>query len=188
MKPADIPFDISYVFDENLHEHPRNAQDMRKALDWIMERLETNSFDPNEHIRMAGLAGSLARILHDFDTARRNLEQALRLARIANEKRSVTANELRMAHLYQWEKQFGTSTTMFDEIIKNCETDVELEAYLDFAYQHAGKNAFDQGHYEQAETFFKKALQIRSQKGNADLIESTELALQAVRKRKANVS
>lgn len=186
MKPADIPFDISYAFDENLHEHPCNEEDMRRALIWIMERIEANSFEPQQHIRMAGLAGSLARILRDFETAHRNLEQALRLAQIANEKRSVTANELRLAHLYQWEKQFGTSTTMFDEIIKNCETDVELEAYLDFAYQHAGKNTFDQGHYEEAETFFKKALQIRSQKGNADLIESTELAMKAVHKRKMN--
>ena len=188
MKPADIPFDISYAFDKNLREYPCNAQDMRKALTWIIERLEANSFEPHQHIRMAGLAGSLARILRDFKTAHQNLEQALRLAQIANEKKSVTANELRLAHLYQWERQFGTSTAMFDKIIKNCETDVELEAYLDFAYQHAGKNAFDQGHYEQAETFFKKALRIRSQRGNADLIESTELALQAVRKRKANVS
>ncbi|WKZ39163.1 MAG: hypothetical protein QY328_12935 [Anaerolineales bacterium] len=186
MNPADIPFDISYAFDENLREYPCNAQDMRRALTWIMERLEANSFEPHQHIRMAGLAGSLARILRDFEIAHRNLEQALRLARIADEKRFVTANELRLAHLYQWEKQFGTSTTMFDEIIKNCETDVELEAYLDFAYQHAGKNAFDQGHYEEAETFFKKALQIRSQKGNADLIESTELAMKAVHKRKMN--
>jgi tetratricopeptide (TPR) repeat protein len=183
MKPADIPFDISYAFDENLRDYPCNKEDMRKALTWIMECLEANSFEPQQHIRMAGLAGSLARILHDFETAHRNLEQALRLARIADEKRSVTANELRLAHLYQWERQFGTSTAMFDTIIKNCETDAELETYLDFAYQHAGKNAFEQGNYEQAETFFKKALQIRNQKGNADLIESTELALQAVHKR-----
>jgi Flp pilus assembly protein TadD len=45
---------------------------------------------------------------------------------------------------------------------------------LDFVYQHYGKNLFDQSEYQLALKYVKKALRIRVEKGNKELIDSTE--------------
>ena len=54
---------------------------------------------------------------------------------------------------------------------------------MDFAYQHAGKNKFDQGKYTEALNLFQKALEIRFIKNDRELIDSTQLALKITRKK-----
>lgn len=90
---------------------------------------------------------------------------------------NLFVNKLRLANTYQWERNFQKSNEMFEELVEIAEKYVEYKGYLDFVYQHNGKNLFDQEEYELALTNFKKALAIRIQKGNNELIQSTELAI-----------
>jgi hypothetical protein len=54
------------------------------------------------------------------------------------------SQQIRLAHVYQWKKNFNLSNMMFEEILKTCEREEGLGALIDFSWQHAGKNYFDQ--------------------------------------------
>lgn len=62
------------------------------------------------------------------------------------------------------------------------QADKSLQDIEDFLYQHMGKNKLDQGEYEEALAHFYKALEIRLVKNNSELIESTQLAIDATLK------
>jgi tetratricopeptide (TPR) repeat protein len=51
-------------------------------------------------------------------------------------------------------------------------------------HQHAGKNLFDQGRYAEAREHFERALEVRRD-GDPDLLASTEVALDGVRRQLA---
>ena len=48
----------------------------------------------------------------------------------------------------------------------------------DFLYQHYGKSKLDEEDLKAAFSYFQKALQIRLEKGNEELIRSTKLSIQ----------
>ncbi len=69
---------------------------------------------------------------------------------------------------------FHAANTIFAELLQ---TLPDLPAYEDFFYQHYGKSKLDEGDFQTALTCFQKALQIRLQKGNEELIHSTKLCI-----------
>jgi len=84
----------------------------------------------------------------------------------------------RLPHICQWKKAFNLSNSLFDEVIHECTENSQAKSYLDFAYQHSGKNYFDQQQYTKALEHFNMALKIRIEKGSSkDQIDSTELAI-----------
>lgn len=177
----DIPFDVSFHFDDNLHEVPSSPASMRQAVKFLQSQLELNAFDTRKQIYLNGLIGSYARILRDFSTASVALTSALELCDSINDKSLKVINLIRLAHLYQWQQQYALSETLFEDAIAQCTNNPELESYLDFAYQHIGKCKFDQAQYEQAQFYFEKALELRKFKNNQSLIDSTQLALDIVK-------
>ncbi|BDA65879.1 hypothetical protein CAL7716_000450 [Calothrix sp. PCC 7716] len=90
---------------------------------------------------------------------------------------SFIVSMIRLAHVYQWQKQYAKSEELFKEAITLCQTKPEISTYLDFAYQHLGKCKFDQKQYEQALHYFEQAKQLRIKKSDSSLIESTQLAI-----------
>jgi tetratricopeptide (TPR) repeat protein len=57
------------------------------------------------------------------------------------------------------------------------------DQYKDFMLQHKGKCVMEMGYLKEAEKCFSQALHIRKQKGNEELIASTEKALHFVREK-----
>jgi tetratricopeptide (TPR) repeat protein len=178
-----IPFDISISFDGDLHDIPNNAVEMQQALIFLQSQLRDNEIEAKQQIQLLGLIGSYARILQDFVVAQQALMLAIELSEQLGEIRLRTANQIRLAHVYQWQQNYKGSEALFEAIIENCQHDPSLISYLDFAYQHMGKCKFDQQQYEAAQSYFERALLLRRSKGDQSLLDSTQLSIDIVNHR-----
>ncbi|HEY0735936.1 MAG TPA: hypothetical protein VGD69_13570 [Herpetosiphonaceae bacterium] len=177
-----VPFDVSVTYDEQGHEVASRPAEMRRAIGWLSERLA--GLDRRQRARVCGLCGVYARILRDFDAAHAFLHQALDLAAQLGDERLLFNNRIRLAHVYQWQAQYARSNELFENLLATSHDQPLLASLLDFLYQHAGKNAFDQQQYDRAEHYLREALRLRRVKGDLALIESTEHALALVQQRK----
>lgn len=174
----NLPFDVSSHFDQNLRDIPNSPTDMGKAVNFLKLQLQNNDLEASQKLQIMGLIGVYSRVLHDFTNARHYLTEAVALSEQSGNEKSQISNQIRLAHVYQWEENYAVSDRMFSDAIKKCQTHPQLKQYLDFAYQHAGKNKFDQGKYTEALNLFQKALKIRLIKSDRELIDSTQLALE----------
>ncbi|MDY7012220.1 MAG: hypothetical protein SVX43_01250 [Cyanobacteriota bacterium] len=177
-------FDVSFHLDERLHEIPNNPEQMQQALDYLQyQLLEPDEVERRVRARLYGLIGVYARILGDFCRAREALMEAIALSKELRDLRLLTLNLLRLAQVYQWQHQYDFSERLIEEAIGYYTNNPSLKAYLDFAYQYAGKCKFEQQQYEQARWYFEQALVIRQRRGNASLLKATQLVLKITRKR-----
>lgn len=174
--------DLSYRFDEALREVAASPADMHRAIHVLQGQLDQPALETRQGLQILGRIGIYARILHDFTTAEQVLREAIALGEQADNPIATLVNELRLAHVYQWRGQYNLSNQMFMILIARCEQQPALADYLDFIYQHAGKNAFDQGLYADALAYFEQAWTLRRQKQNQGLLASTNFALSIVRR------
>ncbi|WP_316568947.1 tetratricopeptide repeat protein [Neobacillus sp. YIM B06451] len=173
----NIPFNMEFTFDKNLWEVPVSQTEMEQGVQFLKKQLAGLATSEAEQASIYGLVGVYSRILRKFEESKSNLQVAIELNRKANNKKGLFVNELRLAHTYQWEGNFHQANKLFTKLIDEAEKSDILEVYLDFIYQHQGRNLFDQKNYWMAEDFFKKALHIRNTKGNEELLISTRHAL-----------
>lgn len=179
----NIPFDVSFHFDNNLHDIPNAADDMRHAIEFLQAELIKHDDNVREQIYCLGLIGSYARMLHDLTVARQALNTAIELSSLMGDDRLILVNRIRLAQVYQWEQRYDLSEALFEAVLNQCRNTPTLESYLDFAYQHIGKCRFDQAQYEAAKNYFEQALELRKRKGDQSLIDSTQFALNIVQQR-----
>jgi hypothetical protein len=57
------------------------------------------------------------------------------LGKVVKSEKYETQQKIRLAHVYQWKKDFIKSTKMFSDIIESCRKNPELNVYLSFALQ-----------------------------------------------------
>ena len=179
----NIPFDVSYHFDENLHDVPNSPFQMQQAIEFLQSEFDNSVRDIERQIRISGLIGAYARMLHDFETAQQALTTALNLCDRFGHKKLRIVNSIRLAHLYQWQQQYKLSEALFTWVLKQCQTNPEFKSYLDFVCQHFGKCLFDQAKYQEARDYFNRAFKLRQRKGDRSLIDSTQLALDVVQRK-----
>jgi tetratricopeptide (TPR) repeat protein len=194
MNIISIPFDVSFHFDERLREIPNAPDEMQRAVDFLLAQVNEAKINLHQQLYFYGLIGVYARILGDFPLTHNALTtampKAVRFATIAlseelEDELLKAVNQLRLAHLYQWQQQYTLSDRLFRELLVRCVSNPNLEPYLDFVFQHAGKSKFDQGRYATAQKYFQWALAIRLIKGDPSLIESTQFALKITRRQGA---
>ncbi|EEK81876.1 hypothetical protein bcere0010_45440 [Bacillus cereus ATCC 4342] len=124
--------------------------------------------------RNCGLIGVYERIAGNLSESKYYLQEAIKYYIQTDNTQGIFINKLRLAHTYYWERKFAAANTIFIELLQ---TLPDLPAYEDFFYQHYGKSKLDEGDFQTALTCFQKALQIRLQKGNEELIHSTKLCI-----------
>lgn len=98
---------------------------------------------------------------------------------------------LRYAHVLQWQREFDRALAIFNQVVRTSESLFAQDpatssgrAITAFAYQHRGKCFYDIGDDTSALADFDEALRLRTSANAAsELIESTELAIAAVRAR-----
>jgi len=176
----DAP-DVSYRFDQRLREVPNDRAGMARAIAALEARLAAEVPDPIERTRALGTLGTYRRILGRLDGAEAALREAVALARRLGDGRALLVNELRLAHVLQWQERFAEADVRFAAAIARCEATPELTGLLSFALQHAGKSLFDQARYAEAAERFARALALREATGDRELIASSRLALDATR-------
>jgi cytochrome c-type biogenesis protein CcmH/NrfG len=164
---------------------PDAPEEMAQGVACLRQRLAAPGLDAGDRARLLGLLGTYSRTLGDLEGARAALEEAVVLCGERGDARGLLANRIRLAHVYQWQRQFARADAIFDQVIKECEERPEASRYLAVACQHAGKSKFDQGRYAEAAALFARALALRQASGAPDLIASSRLALDTARARLA---
>jgi tetratricopeptide (TPR) repeat protein len=130
--------------------------------------------------------GGEARAAGHLDLALDVLRDAVALADRIGEPRDRVLARLRLAHVHQWREEWALSDSLFAGCLAAAES---LDARdRSFVAQHAGKNHFDQGRWAEAEALFERALTLRGELGDAALVESSRVALEAARGRLAAVT
>lgn len=104
-----IPFDVSFHFDDDLREVPNNPTEMQQALKFLQSQLKDNAIEIKSQIQLLGLIGVYSRILKDFAVAQQALTSAVELSELVGSKQLRTANMIRLAHVYQWQKDYAIS-------------------------------------------------------------------------------
>lgn len=182
MNISDIPHNMTFKFGPNLREVPLNKMDMLYGMMYLQKQLDSTT-DQAEQGKLHGLLGYFLRVIGELEDSKRHLHQAISIFREMDRKQSVFINQLRLAHTYQWHNDFDTSNQMFDELMDLAENDSDYLEYRDFVYQHQGKNLFDQEKYREALDYFQKALELRKDNRNSELINATETAIETCEKK-----
>jgi tetratricopeptide (TPR) repeat protein len=155
------------------------------AVDARIAELRAELTDPPDEVAELMARGELVGLLRSadrLDEAREQATAALDRAREVGTPAQRHLAELHLAHVAQWQGDFGTSNVMFGHLLARATDHGPVVAGL--TYQDAGKNFYDQGDYGRAEELFAQALAIREElELPADQIESSRLALAAARAR-----
>jgi tetratricopeptide (TPR) repeat protein len=178
----DIPFDVSWSFDEEGRDVPNDAGQMRQAVRWLRERAD-EAADEAERARLLGWAGGYARMLGDLSMSVAVLSEAIRGADRVGAVRLSVRLRIRLAHAHQWAGTFDKSNQVFEQLLVATAEDPTLADLRDFVHQHHGKNLADQCRTGEAVAHLEEALRLRREKGDEALIASTELALAEARRR-----
>ena len=180
MRLEDIPYNLSYAFDADLREVPVDPESMAKAIDWLLERLQSSPDEPD----VLSWLGVCCRMLRRESEAEGYLLKALQILEDASPGAFVA--RLRLAHVYQWQGRFDEAGALFRRLLHEVETRSDLRQYEDFVYQHFGKFFFDLGEYGDAEGWFRRALDLRRERGaSPDLLKSAETALEEAENQEA---
>jgi tetratricopeptide (TPR) repeat protein len=178
MNIDQIPYNMNYMIDEDLREKPEDRQEMLAGVQYLKKH-----FHQSPSAQTAGLIGVYCRMTKQLTEAEAYLQQAQALHTASSRKQSVIVNQIRLAHVYQWQGRFTEADRLFISAIRQIEQDSDLEGYLDFAYQHYGKNLFDQHRYKEALQCFNRALAIREDKADPSLTASTQQAIEQTNRR-----
>jgi tetratricopeptide (TPR) repeat protein len=152
--------------------------------------------EPAALARLADLAGRddlagrgervvLLRMLGRLDEADREGRAAYQAASAEGTPRQQVAALIRLAHVWQYRREWTAADRAFAEAIERAE-DIGEPLMLAFAQQHAGRNHVDQGRHAEALAAFRAALALREAHGAPDdQLESTRGALRATEQRLA---
>lgn len=170
-----------FFLDLNLRFRPVDLVHLNEYIQFLHDQLKT-LHEPRELVRTLGELGVHLRSADRFTEAESALIKALEI--IAEAKLGVAAEiqqKIRLAHVYQEQKDFVRSNALFDECLAVCQKE-KLDHYYPFALQHQGKNMFDQKRYAEALGFFERALKLRLGMGvPQEQIQSTEQAIERTR-------
>ena len=170
------PLEPSYD-PQTLHEGYADPTPVRARIAELRTEIRTAPDEVGELQARGELVG-LLRCLGDLDDALAEGRRAVDRAELAGTPAQQHLARLRQAHVHQWRGEFAESNLAFTELLNEVGQFGPIIAA--FTHQHAGKNAFDQGHYADARDQFGRALAIRREfELPDDQIASSQLALDA---------
>lgn len=176
------PEPTDFFIDDDLRFIPKDPEYLKNYIGSLSVELE-NINEPGERAKVLAEMGTFSKNINQLKDAEKYLREALSL--VQENKlgiRSEIVYKIRLAHVIQYGRNFQKSDEMFFEIMEVCQKNEIAKDLLDFAWQHSGKNLFDQKKYSKALECFEKALEIRvSKKAAQDLIESSQVAVRRVR-------
>ncbi len=184
LKPSVENFDLSYRFSADLREVPKNPNHVfaycKQGIEWITQEMQKpeEQWDIENLVKMMGKLAAFLKMIRELESASELIETALAL--IEQYELGLTdfvVQSLRWADILRYREDYTRAEQIFAEVLELCEEEPSVAAYKDFALQHLGKLYFDLEQYDLALGFFRKALEIRHQKKDASLLESTELAI-----------
>ena len=176
MIQSSFPFNITTSFDENLREIPQDPEAMAAGLKWLLSRSESDSV-PSAKARNLSLAGTLARILNNYELAAESFDVADKILSQLPDRRALVVNWIRWGHLLHWQGHFDLALEKFDCTQVEITNTPALQNLRDFLLQHKAKCLLDSGRITEAKACFSEALKLRLLKGDLELISSTQQGL-----------
>jgi tetratricopeptide (TPR) repeat protein len=176
------PDELEPAYDpETLREVYPDADTVRSRIDELRTRIRTAPDEVAELLARGELV-VLLRGIGDLDEALTEGRRAADRADIVGTAPQQHTARLRLAHVRQWRGEFAESNLAFTELLNAVGQFGPVIAA--FTHEHAGKNAYDQGHYADAHDHFAKALAIRREfEVPEEQIAASQLALDAAERR-----
>lgn len=172
----------SYSFDENLREIPHQPEEWNKFIQIQNEELAKVNHD-EEKMNLFVQLGNASRVLMKLDEAESYLFKALTLSYYSSDKNKLIQNLIRLAHVYQWKKDFSKAHLLFEQARSILNKEDIYESLAASYHQHVGKFYFDQGFNLLAQHEFELAIKIRIRNNSeTELIQSTKDCLETVKK------
>ena len=181
MNLAQIPFDMSFSFADDLREVPTNATAMQQGVKELYRMLKTDASSEKSYDIRSTL-GVYERIQNNLTVSKEHLEICLDYYSKVEDEIKILINKIRLAHTHQWAKDFSLANELLHQALQLSQSHPRFIRHQDFVLQHFGKLRYDQGLYREAEDFFNKALLLRQKKGIAELIVSTEFSLSVIKR------
>lgn len=174
---SELVFLQSFIyFDENdyLREKCSDEDFLQKVIqEFESTILGWSSLSPLEDLLfLYGAIGNLYRIKGDANSAIDVLSKAVELS----EGNKKIVNIIRLGEALKCAGQHQKALSKFNALIDQCAKQ-EYSQLVDFAYQHKGKCLLELGDISLASECFQKAMELRVRKGDESLIDSTQRAL-----------
>jgi len=171
---------IYFDHNEYLREKTSNPFRLKEMID-IAENLLVNTKSEDEKYILMGTLGNLYRIYGEPQKAINILSECLIIACDQNDSNREIVSLIRLGEAIKYNGNPMEALEIFNEVLDKCKANDNL-FYVDFAMQHKGKCLLELGEIAEAEKYFKETLKLRELKGDLSLIESTQQALNFIKK------
>lgn len=165
---------IYFDTDQYLREKSSDLTRMKELIDDGERLLTIPEISVANQYFLYGALGNLYRIYGNPKLAIHYLSLNLQVIGLEDKVREVVTL-IRLGEALKYNDNHANALAKFDRAIALC-NEFSL-SYLDFALQHKGKCLLEMNQAGEAITCFQKAYRIRKEKGDADLLRSTQLAL-----------
>ena len=160
---------------ETLREVFADPDQARAAVERLQAEVR-DAPDSVDELRARGELVSCLRGLGELDDALAEAQRAVDRADMTGNGAQQHMARLRLAQVQQWRGDFVESNLIYTELLGVAG---EFGPVIDaFTHQHAGQNAYDQGHWSDAREHFARALALREELEVPEA-ESSRLALAA---------
>jgi tetratricopeptide (TPR) repeat protein len=160
-------------WDGRLRQVAAGRSGVENAAAAARERLGSAA-DDRERARLHGYLGNAARMLGRDADAVAELERSLELATELGDLDLVAVATIRLAEAHRCFDRFDRAEALLRSAL-------DLGPRRDFALQHLGKTLVDAGRPAEGVPLLEEALELRLATADAELIESTRLALDRAR-------
>lgn len=170
------------TLDRSLREVAKNNDELMLVIRQAQEELEKAevNHDVQGVIRLLGYLGNACRISTLLSESIQYLERAVLLGRTIGDRKAELVNTIRLAEARKYNGEHSIAEKFLRSAL-SWTNEESLSTYKDFVLQHLGKCRLEQGATDDAIQFLEQALELRIAKGDKELINSTELAVQQAR-------
>ncbi|WP_327681790.1 tetratricopeptide repeat protein [Kitasatospora sp. NBC_00458] len=163
--------------DEDLRMVPTDRAGLIAAVDRLRVELSTGP-DPDRTRVLTRWIGIAQMSLGNHDEARTFLRRSLELAVTRGNVRAVIATELNFGDAHRYAGDVETADALYRSALDTARG--KCPELLDFACQHFGKHLMERGDLTGARAQLQEALRLRIGRGDTELVESTQAALDRV--------
>lgn len=170
------------VFDSTLREVAKDSASLTSAISQAQEELEKAEATNNESdiIFLLGYLGNACRVANVLSDSIQYLERAVVRSQTNGNRKAELVNTIRLAEARKYDGEHAIAENMLRSVL-DWTNDNGLSTYKDFVLQHLAKCLLEQGEVDDAISMLESTLELRTAKGNDELIRSTQLALQMAR-------
>jgi tetratricopeptide (TPR) repeat protein len=162
------------TMDRRLREVAADRPAVERAANAARERLGDPVLSAAERVATLGYLGNAERILGNHGAAIATLEECVAHAQHLDDANAQATALIRLGEALRCADRAGES----EDLLRAAVAGTEGGSLHDFALQHLGKCLTDQSRTEEAIAVLEHALRLRQEKGDPDLVASTEAALE----------